>query len=230
MADKTQEYQNGLIKKFRDNGDGTWSEVVYIVGGAGGGGGGDASAANQVTGNTTLSAISGKLPATLGAKASAASLPVVLALDQGTVPVGAASLPLPAGASTETTLAALSAKLPSSLGAKTSALSLSVGPATDALFPVNTLAQPGVARQLAAAASNGTSANTVLTATTRRISIRAVGSAIRYAIGAAAQTASATTHYIAADERLDLAVPASAQIAVLSATTTAAVLEVSELT
>lgn len=129
-----------------------------------------------------------------------------------------------------TTLTEISGKLPTTLGPKTSAQSLSVGPATDALFPVNTLAQVGVARQLAAAASNGTSANTVLTATTRRISVRAVGSAIRYAVGAAPQTASATAHYIAADERLDLAVPANAQIAVLSATTTAAVLEVSELT
>lgn len=60
----------------------------------------DATAALQTAGNTTLSAISGKLPASLGAKASTASLPVVLATDQATLPVSAAALPLPAGAAT----------------------------------------------------------------------------------------------------------------------------------
>lgn len=52
------------------------------------------------------------------------------------VPVSAASLPLPAGASTDATLAAASAKLPASLGAKTGATSLSVVPNTDTSFPV----------------------------------------------------------------------------------------------
>lgn len=47
----------------------------------------------------TLSAASGKLPATLGQKAMAASLAVVVASDQSAVPISAASLPLPSNAS-----------------------------------------------------------------------------------------------------------------------------------
>jgi hypothetical protein len=43
---------------------------------------------------------SGVLPASLGAKVSAQSLPVVLATDEATLPVSAASLPLPSGAAT----------------------------------------------------------------------------------------------------------------------------------
>ena len=52
-----------------------------ISGGGGGGGTGDASAANQVTGNASLSSINTKLPP-LGQAASAQSLPVVLPSDQ----------------------------------------------------------------------------------------------------------------------------------------------------
>ena len=48
---------------------------------------------------TTLAAISAQLPASLGAKATAASVAVNIASDQ-TVPVSAASLPLPTGAAT----------------------------------------------------------------------------------------------------------------------------------
>ncbi len=47
------------------------------------------------------SSIDGKLPGTLGQKAMAASLAVVIASDQSTVPVSLASVPLPAGAATE---------------------------------------------------------------------------------------------------------------------------------
>lgn len=60
---------------------------------------GAATSALQTTGNTTLSTISGQLPATLGAKTTANSLAVNIASDQ-TVPVSAASLPLPTGAAT----------------------------------------------------------------------------------------------------------------------------------
>jgi hypothetical protein len=92
---------------------------------------------------------------------------------------------------------------------------------------VEPLGQPSVARQLAAGAA---SANTPLTTTCRRISVRAVGADIRYMIGAAAQTANAdTSHFIANDERLDLAVPASANIAVIRDATTDGVLELTEL-
>lgn len=89
------------------------------------------------------------------------------------------------------------------------------------------LGQPLVARQLAAGAA---SANTALTATCRRISIRATGAAIRYSIGTVAQTADGnTSHFIAQDERLDLRVPAGANIAVIRDATTDGVLELTEL-
>lgn len=91
------------------------------------------------------------------------------------------------------------------------------------------LGNPAVARQLTAAA---TTANTALTTTTRRISIRARSADCRFAIGTGAQTANATTsHFIGMDERLDFAVPASAQIAVIrdSAATVNGVIELTEL-
>jgi hypothetical protein len=52
---------------------------------------------------------------------------------------------------------------------------------------------------------------------------------IRYAIGSSSQTASATTHFIGNGERLDLAVPAAPNIAVIRNGTTDGILEVSEL-
>ena len=94
------------------------------------------------------------------------------------------------------------------------------------LLPVDTLAVPGLARQLAAGSA---SANTALTAGCRRISIHARTADIRYSIGASAQTASATSHFIASGERLDMDVPANAQIAVIRAGTTDGTLEVTEL-
>jgi hypothetical protein len=98
----------------------------------------------------------------------------------------------------------------------------------EGLLKFDSLASAGFARQLAAGAA---SANTALTVTTRRISIHARLADIRYAIGTGgAQTASATSHFIAMGERLDLDVPLSAQIAVIRAGTTDGVLEVSELT
>ena len=92
--------------------------------------------------------------------------------------------------------------------------------------PVEPLSVPGVARQLAAGAA---SANTALTAGCRRISIRAVGADIRFAIGSAAQTASATSHFIADGERLDIAVPKTPNIAVIRNAATSGVLELTEL-
>jgi len=98
------------------------------------------------------------------------------------------------------------------------------GTYADAVEP---LGRPAVARQLAAGSS---SANTALTATCRRISVRAVSADIRLEIGSAAQTASATTsHFIAKDERLDFAVPATPNIAIIRDASTDGVLEVSEL-
>jgi hypothetical protein len=92
--------------------------------------------------------------------------------------------------------------------------------------PVEPLSVPGVARQLAAGA---TTANTALTASCRRISIRAVGADIRFAIGTGAQTATATSHFIADGERLDLGVPVEPNIAVLRNATTSGTLELTEL-
>lgn len=94
---------------------------------------------------------------------------------------------------------------------------------------VEPLGQPGVARQLTATT---TSANTALTANISRISIRARGCDIRYAIGVGTQTANASTsHFIANGERLDLAVPFNANIAVIreSAATVNGSLAVTEL-
>lgn len=85
--------------------------------------------------------------------------------------------------------------------------------------------QPGVARQLPAGAA---SANTALTSTCRRISIRAVGSDIRYAIGSTSQTASATSHFIASGERLVVALPETPNIALIRNAAVDGVLEVSE--
>jgi hypothetical protein len=62
---------------------------------------------------------------------SAQTLRAVLATDQPTIPVSAASLPLPTGAATEATLAAMSAKLPAALGQTTMAGSVSVAIASN---------------------------------------------------------------------------------------------------
>ena len=91
---------------------------------------------------------------------------------------------------------------------------------------VEFLGHPGVARQLAAGAS---SANTALTAGIYRISMRAVGADIRFAIGQGAQTATATSPFIADGERLDFAVTNGANIAVLRDASTDGVLELTEL-
>lgn len=89
------------------------------------------------------------------------------------------------------------------------------------------LGQPQVARQLAASSA---SANTALTTTARRISIYARTADIRYAIGSTSQTANASTsHFIALGERLDLALPATPNIAVIRAGSVDGVLEVTEL-
>ncbi len=92
--------------------------------------------------------------------------------------------------------------------------------------PTEPLGIPGVARQLAA---GSTSVNTALTSSCRRISMRAVGADIRYSIGTSTQTASATSHLIGIGERLDVAVTATPNIAVLQAGSTNGTLEVTEL-
>lgn len=90
----------------------------------------------------TLSALNGKFGA-LGQAAMAGSAPVVIASDQSTLPVSAASLPLPTGAATEATLSAASAKLPATLGQKAMAASLAVAIASDqSTLPVSAASLP----------------------------------------------------------------------------------------
>jgi len=91
---------------------------------------------------------------------------------------------------------------------------------------VEPLGLPGVARQITV---DGTSVNTALTATCRRLSMRAVGADMRYAVGSSSQTATASSHFIAAGERLDIALPATPNIAVIRNASTDGVLEVTEL-
>lgn len=71
-----------------------------------------------------------------------------------------------------------------------------------------------------------------LTATCRRISIKARGTDMRYVVGVGAQTADASTsHFIESGERLDIAVPAGATIAAIreSAATVNGSLAITEL-
>jgi len=91
---------------------------------------------------------------------------------------------------------------------------------------VEPLGVPGVARQIAA---DGTSSNTALTATCRRLSMRAVGADMRYAVGSSSQTATASSHFIAKGERLDVALPVTPNIAVIRDASDNGVLEVTEL-
>jgi hypothetical protein len=80
-------------------------------------------------------------------------------------------------------------------------------------IPTEPLGIPTVARQLAVTT---TSASIALTAGCKRISIRARGCDMRYVVGVGAQTANASTsHFIAQDERLDIAVPAGSTIAAI---------------
>lgn len=106
--------------------------------------------------DATVSAMSAKLPATLGIKTAANSFSIAPASD-AVFAFSAASLPLPTGAATEATLAATSAKLPATLGIKTAAASLSIAPASDATFPISAAALPlptGAATEVTLAAAS----------------------------------------------------------------------------
>jgi hypothetical protein len=61
---------------------------------------GAATAANQATEIASLASIDAGIPAALGQTTMAASMPVVIASNQSTLPISAASLPLPTGAAT----------------------------------------------------------------------------------------------------------------------------------
>lgn len=91
---------------------------------------------------------------------------------------------------------------------------------------VEPLSRPTVAYQLAAGAA---SAAQQLTVTCSRISIFARGANIRFALGSSSPTASATSHYIAQGERLNIDVPSPTPwIAAIQADATAGTLEISE--
>ena len=91
---------------------------------------------------------------------------------------------------------------------------------------VEPLGQAGTARKLSV---TSTTSNTALSQHISRISMRAVGANIRYSIGTTAQTADNNSHFIANGERLDLAVPPGANIAVYCETGTNGTLEITEL-
>jgi hypothetical protein len=113
-------------------------------------------------------------------------------------PVSAATLPLPSGAATETTLSALNTKIPAQ--------------AIAGLLPVDTLGTPGASRVQATA---GIAATVTLTSTCRRVSMFAT-QGTWYAISG---TATSSSHYVGAGERIDFDVPASTTISVLRETT-----------
>ena len=169
----------------------------------------------------TLEAISAKLPTLISGRlpvdGSAVTQPV-----SGTVTANTGlSQPL-----TDTQLRATAVPISGTVTANTGLSQ----PLTDTqlratAIAVDILLIPGVARQLPATAST---ANTVLTNTCRKISILATGSDIRYSIGSTSQSASATSHFIAAGERLDLGVPATPNIAVIRAGSINASLELTE--
>lgn len=142
------------------------------------------------------------------AQLRATAVPVSGTFWQATQPVSAASLPLPSGAATETTLSALNTKVPSQN--------------VPGLIPVDTLGTPGTARNQT---TSGTAANIVLTTTCRRISMTATAATF-YSISG---TATSSSHYIGANERLDFDVPASTTISVLQVTA-AGTVYVTELT
>ena len=93
-------------------------------------------------------------------------------------------------------------------------------------LPVDPLGIPGTARQLSAGA---TSTNVALTSGTKRISMVAVGADIRFAVGSSSQTATSTSHLILYGERLEFAMPATANIAAIRNAGVSGTLEITEL-
>lgn len=91
---------------------------------------------------------------------------------------------------------------------------------------VEPLGVPGVARKITA---GSTTSNMALTSTCRRVTMRARGANIRFTIGSGAQTATTNSHVIVQNERLDFALPADPNIAVLRVGSVNGVLELLEL-
>lgn len=120
----------------------------------------------------------------------------------GTQAISAAALPLPAGAATEAALTTLSGQLPGLAGTRSK---------------VEPLGLPNIASTTLTSAVSQT---VTLDPDTQRVSVYATA-ATRYVVGSGVGvlTASASSHFIAAGERLDFAVPADGKIAVLQDTT-----------
>jgi hypothetical protein len=93
---------------------------------------------------------------------------------------------------------------------------------TPGLLPVDTLGTPAVAR---VQATSGTAASIVLTTTCRRLSMFAT-TGTWYSISG---TATSSSHYIGASERLDIDVPASTTVSVLQETSAGSI-RITELT
>ena len=93
---------------------------------------------------------------------------------------------------------------------------------TPGLLPVDTLGTPAVAR---VQATSGTAASIVLTTTCRRLSMYAT-TGTWYSISG---TATSSSHYIGASERLDFDVPASTTVSVLQETSAGSI-RITELT
>ena len=96
-------------------------------------------------------------------------------------------------------------------------------------FRADSLGIPVAARQLAV---SGTSASVTLSKGVSRASIVARGGPVRFVVGMGAQTANATTsHYLGAEERIDIKFQSGSTIAAIRANgdTTAQALEITEL-
>lgn len=92
---------------------------------------------------------------------------------------------------------------------------------------VETLAILGVPRKLTASAA---SSNIALTEGIRGIRITAVGSAVRFDAGSGPRTATVNSHYLGAEQSMDIAVTSQApNIACMRAGSTDAALEISEM-
>lgn len=160
---------------------------------------------------STLQSVRDRLPATLGAKPAANSLAVTLAADGAAVgAIGTATDA--ASASDGTGNYSIIAALKRGLLNWATLLGRVPASVTPGLLPVDTLGTPSTPRVVATGAA---ASNIVLTAACRRFSMYATQGAW-YSISG---TATATSHYIAAGERLDLDCPASTTVSVLQEST-----------
>jgi hypothetical protein len=94
-------------------------------------------------------------------------------------------------------------------------------------IPVEPLGIPSVARQMTVTA---TSASITLTPTCTRISMYSRSGAIRFVVGTGAQTATSVSHFLDANNGMDIRVPLGATIAAVRDGEINAILEISELT